>query len=263
MRKLKILFIWLCLGGYLVTVLSFVRGRYDKQVCGAININIIDSLTNRFVTSDDVMKIMLENGGNILGYPRHTINTYELEDLLSGVPFIRNATLYKTADGKLNADIIQRRPVLRVINQRGLSYYLDSEGVILPVTPNYTSRVLVANGYISEPFLAESLKSIFKSEVPETRRNSVIFDLYDLALFIDSSELWKAQITQIHVNNKYEYEMIPRVGAHVIKLGDAYNYVTKFRKLEAFYRYGLNSMGWNNYGEINLKYENQVVCTKR
>ena len=262
MKKLKILFIWLCLAGYLVASLGFVRGRYEEKICETLNINIIDSLKNRFVTPDDVMKILLEND-NILGYPLADINTRELENLLSGVPFIKNATLYKTVDGKLNADIIQRRPVLRVINQRGQSYYMDNEGMILPGSPNYTSRVLVANGYISEPFVVESLKSIFEAEVPESRRNAVIFDLYDLARYIDSSELWRAQITQIYVNSKYEYEMIPRVGAHVIKLGDASNYPTKFRKLEAFYRHGLNNLGWNNYSEINLKYENQVVGTKR
>ena len=260
MRKLKILFVWLCLAAYLVFSLGFVRTRYNEQVCVAINVNITDSAKNKFVTQDDVMKVLLENGVRILGHPQVAINTVDLENLLSEGPFVKKASVYKTVDGTLNADITQRRPVLRVINQRGQSYYLDSEGIILPVSPDYTSRVLVANGHIAEQLNSGSVRSIFEADAG---KNRVFFDLYTLAMFIDSSELWKAQITQIYVNSKFEFEMIPRVGAHVIKLGNASNYEDKFRKLEAFYRYGLNSMGWNRYREINLKYDNQIVCTKR
>jgi cell division protein FtsQ len=241
----------------------FCVGQIQTQVCERISVKIIDSLSNSFVTSGNVMDLLLESGVKILGYPHHTIQTRELEKLLNNEAFIKNAELYKTIDGVLHADILQRKPIMRVINQKGQSYYLDKEGVILPVSANFTSRVLVANGYISEPFLAESNRSIFDAEFPKNKRNEVIYDLYDLAAFIDSSDLWKAQITQIFVNSKYEYEMIPRVGAHVIYLGDISGYETKFKKLKAMYRYGMNSEGWNNYEMINLKYENQVVCTKR
>jgi len=263
MRKLKILTVWLGLMAYFVFMPGFVSDRFNQQVCEKISVNILDSLTNRFVTGDDVLDIILENGSKILGYPLSTIDTRKLEEILEGESFIKKAELYKTVDGTLNADILQRRPLLRVINSRGFSYYLDREGAILPVSDKFTSRVPVANGYISEPFLPGSLQSITDYERPADRRDRVIHDLYDLAVFIAGSELWRAQIAQIYVNSKYEFELIPRVGAHVIYFGDGSGYETKFRKLEALYLYGFNNEGWNNYEIINLKYENQVVCTIR
>ncbi len=36
----------------------------------------------------------------------------------------------------------------------------------------------------------------------------------------------------------------------------------KFRKLKILYNEGLKYEGWNNYEKINLKYKNQVICTK-
>ncbi len=263
MKKLKILLVWVGIVAYIVFALGFVSGEYKKQVYTTIRVKIIDSLENRFVTAEDVTEILLDNGEKLLGYPQHTVNTHELEKLLAEDSFIKSARLYKTVDGALNADIVQRKPILRIINRTGQSYYLDREGMILPLSPNFTSRVPVANGYISEPFNVGSKRSIFEADVPETKRNEVIYDLYALASFIESSNLWRAQITQVYVNNKYEFELIPRVGAHIILLGDASNVEMKFRKLEALYRYGLNNNGWNNYEIINLKYENQVVCTKR
>jgi cell division protein FtsQ len=263
MKKLKILLVWLVITGYLVFSLGFVTDKYADQVCESIKVNIADSLTSGFVTTGDVMGILLGGGEKILGYQHRAINTLELEKLLSNEPFIKKAELYKTADGVLHADILQRKPIIRIISQSGKSYYLDNDGMILPVSPKFTSRVLVANGYIPESFIKEASGSASEVTVPAGKRNSVIYDLYSLAFHISNSDLWNAQITQIYVDSNYEYELIPRVGAHVIRLGDASDYETKFRKLEALYRYGLNNKGWNHYKTIDLKYKNQVVCTKR
>ena len=263
MRILKILITWIGILVYLIFVLSFVSDRLSTTLCEKITVSIKDSLDNSFISRADVMDILLENDNRILGYSLSTINTSKLEEMLIKESFIKEAELYKTVNGVLNVDVIQRKPLLRVINRQGKSYYLDHEGVILPTSGKFTSRVLVANGYISEPFIPESSRSIFDVEIPGGVRNSVIYNLYSLALFIADSELWRAQIAQVYVNGKYEYELIPRVGAHIIHLGDARNLEEKFSKLEALYLLGLNNSGWNNYEIINLKYKNQVVCTKR
>jgi cell division protein FtsQ len=70
-------------------------------------------------------------------------------------------------------------------------------------------------------------------------------------------------VEQIYLNEKGEYELIPRVGAHVVKFGSFENYREKFRNLKAFYKKGLNNVGWNQYLYINLKYDNQIICTKK
>lgn len=263
MRKFQLILMWIGFIAYLIFVLGFVSGRYDEKVCERINVSIIDSLSNRFITSDDILEILLENKSGILGYPLSTINTLELGNLLEKESFIKKANVYKTIDGTLNVDITQRKPIVRIINRQGNSYYLDKDGVILPASEKFTSRVLIANGFISEPFVVESTRSVFDADVNTGDRDAVIYGLFEIASFISDSRLWSAQIAQIYVNSKYELEMIPRVGAHVIYLGNVSDYETKFRKLEALYLYGLNNSGWNNYEIINLKYDNQVVCTKR
>jgi len=53
------------------------------------------------------------------------------------------------------------------------------------------------------------------------------------------------------------------VGAHIIEFGDINAHEEKFDKLYALYSQGLKREGWNKYIRINLKYKEQVVCTKR
>ena len=81
-------------------------------------------------------------------------------------------------------------------------------------------------------------------------------------MYITHDKFLKAQIGQIYVNEFNEFELIPRIGSHVILLGKAEDLDDKFRRLYAFYRFGLNKIGWNKYSVINIKYKNQVVCSK-
>ena len=59
-----------------------------------------------------------------------------------------------------------------------------------------------------------------------------------------------------------DFELIPLVGKQLIILGDANDIKEKFDNLQIFYKQGLSHEGWDKYDTINLKYRNQVVCTK-
>ena len=80
---------------------------------------------------------------------------------------------------------------------------------------------------------------------------------------IESDKFLKAQITGIVFDENNELVVYPRVGGHKIILGEAEDFRNKFEKLKVFYRHGLGKVGWDRYSMINLKYHNQVVCTKR
>ena len=61
----------------------------------------------------------------------------------------------------------------------------------------------------------------------------------------------------------FEIEMIPRIGNHTVVIGNDMFLEEKFNKLSVFYREGLNKKGWDKYSIINLKFKDQVVCTKK
>ncbi|MCC6689974.1 MAG: hypothetical protein IT235_00435, partial [Bacteroidia bacterium] len=96
------------------------------------------------------------------------------------------------------------------------------------------------------------------------RKSTLVDDLFELAKYITADEFWKAQIEQVYVNADNELELIPRVGNQRIILGDITEMDQKFKKLLIFYRQGLNPTGWwNKYSVINLKFKNQIVCTRK
>lgn len=255
---------WVLAIAYIVAALSFVNRRSSVVTCSEINIIIADSLENSFVRKKDVLKAIEKSNSNLIGIPLKMINTHKIEQELSSMQAVKRVEAFTTNNGALNVIVDQRRPMVRIINRYGQGYYIDHEGQILPLSSKYTSHVLVINGNIIEPFEINSSVKVMDwagSEVNE--HTPLICKLYDFASFVTNDEFWNAQITQVYVESPYHIELIPRVGPHTVILGSLDDYKTKLAKLRVFYERALPEEGWNKYKEINLKYRNQIVCTKR
>jgi cell division protein FtsQ len=138
------------------------------------------------------------------------------------------------------------------MNMFDKDFYVDEHGFKLPLSDNFTARVLVANGYIDEPF----------GDKVDTLTTDLAKEIFATAAYIKKDSLWDAQIAQIYINQDREIELIPRVGNHRILLGDADSLDVKFHNLLAFYKKALPMMGWNTYKIINIKYVNQVIGVK-
>lgn len=255
---------WLLVVSYLVVTLAFVNSRSNEVSCSSISIIIADSLDNQFITKMDVMKSLERQYSNLIGIPIRMINTHEIEEHLTSMPALKRVDAYKTVDGKLTISVEQRKPMMRVINRYGQSYYIDNEGEILPLSSKYTSHVLVVNGNIIEPFEIGSKVRVMEWAGDEINEHTpLICRLFDFARYISNDEFWDAQISQVYVNTPTNIELIPRVGPHTVILGSLDGYEKKLEKLKLFYERALPEEGWNKYKEINLKYRNQIVCTKR
>ena len=263
MSKIKIILSWMAVIIYLAVVFGFISENDRNRLCHTIHVNILDSTQTGFIQQDDILKLLNKNKIEVKGRLVSEINLKKLENLLDNQGTIKNAEVYCTNSGTLNIDILQRRPLVRIIDKAGKSYYLDAEGTIIPLSEKYSPLVLIANGNISEPFNPDKANNIWQVKKDNlTNSQKTIYELFELVQFISSNEFWNAQIEQVYVDDKLEFEIIPRVGPHIIILGTIENYKGKFDKLMTFYKEGLSKVGWNTYLTINLKYKNQIVCTK-
>ncbi len=226
---------------YLLVAFFLFSNRNDNEVCKEVIINIQDSVKTPFLKLQDVKNTLARNRIQPVGKPLHEIDTYDISEKLEENAIIRRANCYKTPNGTLRIDIYQRNPILRVMGTSG-NYYIDDEGLIMPVSYNFTAHLPVASGQVTK----------------EQASNS----LYEFALFLKENRFWRYQIEQIHLLPNGEVELIPKVGDHIIQLGDFTNYEKKLDNLMTFYKKGLSKKGWNVYKTINLKYENQVICSK-
>ena len=236
--------------GGLIVLMSFIEVKKSEIVCKDVKVFIPGN--QYFIDRQEVDKILQVNNLPLIGRRMESINIHDLENKLKANPFIEFAKVYTDMDGVINVEISQRQPVLRLINRFDQDFYVDQHGLKIPLSSNFTARVLVANGYIDE---------LFANQV-DTLHTPIAQELFKTANYIRKDSLWDAQIAQIYVNKDHEIELIPRVGNQRILLGDADSLDNKFHNLLVFYKKALPQVGWDTYKTINIKYANQVVGIK-
>ncbi|MBB6269588.1 cell division protein FtsQ [Pedobacter cryoconitis] len=243
-------FAWIvCLGG-IVTLMSFVSVK--KNTVTVTNIKILIPGADNFIEREEIDAILKQNEGKLIGRKLEQINLHAIEEKIKSNPYIALATVYADMEGVIHIEISQRQPLLRIISSSGQDFYIDKNGLKMPVSPNFTANVVVANGHILEHF----------SGKVDTLITKMASDLYKTALFLKKDTLWDSQIEQIFVNDKDDIELIPRVGNQRIILGNADSLQTKMTNLLTFYKEAMPKVGWDTYKTINIKYTNQVVCEK-
>lgn len=264
-RKILVTVLWIITIAGLASSLAFVSRSERGIVAKSLNINIQNNEENFFLSEHDVRAFFKERNDPLLSSSYENINIPELEKALNSHPAIENAEVSADINGEIKVDILQRTPVLRIINKNGESYYIDSQSKLMPLNQNYSARVIVASGEIMEPFSGR-----YEFSVDQIRKNksfkelSFLDDLLDVSTYIDRDSSLAPLIHQIYVNKDKEMELFPAIGNHKIIFGDASNISEKFNKLKLFYTQGLSkSDSWTKYSVINLKFKNLVVCTKR
>jgi cell division protein FtsQ len=261
MKKAINMILWTGMISYLFIALGFTADKRAEVLCSKIRVVITDSTSAQFFDRRDVEKVLRLGHQKIRGIPIEEINTNKVEELFSKNPYIKKIEVYTTLDGIMNVRVRQRTPVVRVIASNGAGYYLDEDGYIMPSSRKFSPYLLVANGSF---FVGDQFRRVAcLDSIPDKKFYRPWFELLELADFINDDSFWSAQIVQLYLNSNQDFEIIPRVGAHQIILGKAEGYETKFSNLEILYDEGLKKEGWNNYQKIDLRFKNQVICTKR
>ncbi len=94
-------------------------------------------------------------------------------------------------------------------------------------------------------------------------------DLCGLLEFVSQVQrdnFWRAEIVQICASatsyGALSLTLVPRSGDFRIELGETDEAEHKLERLMSFYRSAMASLGWEQWSKIDLRYNNQVVCTQ-
>jgi cell division protein FtsQ len=260
MKKLISIAGWIVILTGLFILLGFVEARHKKLKCCQFNVFVDYDKAEPLLHAEEMKSWIIGNMDSLQGKSMATIDTEGIKEILLTNPCIRTANVYTSIQGDLNVKIKQRKPILRIIDRQNHSCYIDQDGVLFPTREGFSSRARVASGQIGDKEVDLSRLPIDADTLPPS---SVYYKLLMMARYLQSHPLMRAQIDQIYVNENREFELIPKLGKHVILFGGIEDMENKFFKLEAFYKDGIKKAGWNKYDKINLKFKDQIVCSKR
>ena len=249
---------WLGLVLGLLVVMGFVNHNRKEAKCIGLHINIDHTQGLFFIDEDDVRTHIYEVSGDFIGQPIKSINISDLELDVSAINAVEKAEVFTDLKGNVTIEIIQRNPIARVFMANGKSGYIDEDGKWMNLSKKFTARVIVINGFL--PKWNGDINITNNLEFSDINSWSQV---YLLTQTIRSDEFLNAQFEQIYVDDNGDFVLIPRVGRHSILLGNVEQLERKFEKLKLFYTEGISKVDWNKYKQIDLRYKDQIVCTKR
>ncbi|WP_339754442.1 hypothetical protein [uncultured Winogradskyella sp.] len=232
---IKIIGLLIIVGG----LFAFSNQRNNARKISESNIKFLGE-NKLFITDATVSKLLIQNLQPVTEQPKDIIDLNELEIALNSNSMIKRAEVFMSIDGELSAEIEQKRPIARV--NTNASYYIDDEGSFMPLSSNYSARVPLVTGNIKK----NKLKTVFQ-----------------FAKTVEEDEFLKKHVIEIRQNDNETIDFKIRKSDFTVHLGTLENLKKKINNFKAFYQKAMKDKILDSYKVINLKFDKQVICTKK
>jgi len=194
-----------------------------------------------FITHETVNKLLIEKNQSVQKLQKVTVDLNKLENSLDHYSLIEKSEVFISIDGVLKAFVKQKSPIARVFNENG-SFYFDYQGNKMPLSENFTARVPLVSGAIND----ENSK-----------------DLIELFRIIYDDDFLKKNIIGIEILPTGAIMMSNRNYSYKIDFGRTINVESKLKNYKAFFQKAEADRSLIRYKKINLRFTQQVVCTKK
>ena len=249
-RKIIFLALTLTACSGLVVLLVAAIGKRNHEVCKDYVITIQGADKNLFINEKDIKKLLNSGlNGKIKGEPIADFNLRKLEQLIKGNAWVKNANLYFDNREVLHISVDEKEPIARIFTTAGKSFYIDNESEKMPLSDMKSARVPVFTNFPDKKVLS-------------AKDSILLNDVRGTASFILNDSFWMAQTEQIDITEDRNFEMIPTIGDHIVKLGKGDNISKKFRRLLIFYQQVLSKTSFDKFNTVDVQYSGQVIGSK-
>lgn len=234
-------------GVFLITLIAAAHKQSSSPISGLI-VSLNDDEEFSFLQKRDIEQLLLKNKQLDLATTRiDQLDLKKMEQRTRTHPWVASANLFVDGKRRLQVDVQQRTPVVRIFDNSGGSYYMDAGMHRMPSVSGYN--------YPSPVF----------TNVPRGVKDSLNSGLFKkiitLGGLIGADSFWRAQITQVEVQADQTFVLISLLGNQRILFGDTVNATKKLRYLFDFYQQVSKKIGWDKYEVLDLRFNNQIVAT--
>lgn len=257
-KKILKIALWVITGAALIVLFVFARKWYMETPLKGISFQLERSHWDGFVQKDSVIAYAkaicdMEHNASI-----STVDMMKIQKMLDANPWIERASAYIGLNNTLMIQAKEFEPVLRVYNHNKRSVYVTRNGVIFPSSPHYSPRVIIANGNYDFP--TPSKNSVVTDS---TYAKTGIGEALNIAIAIEKDTFLTCCVGQIYRDENNEYELaVNNLPAKVI-LGNIEELNDKLTRLAILLEKYNGTEELKPYKILNLKYKNQIVCTKQ
>ena len=242
--------VWMLIGIATIVLFGAALQLKNNKSCAGVKVEITGVEEHLFIDEKDVLQI-INDGFHVMSKEIGDIDLRSIELALKQTPWVKHAELFFDNQQILQVKLVERQPIARVFTVQNNSFYVDSTGLRLPLSEKLSAKVPMFTNFPSNnTHLAKPDSTLLQQVVA-------------MGKYIVTDSFFNAQIAQIDINTRGNFELIPTIGNHVVLFGSATQIEQKFGRLFTFYKKAWLQNGWNTYEKLDLQYNNQVVATKK
>lgn len=240
---------WLVLLAVLTGItLTAARFQADALIAGVEAEVMLLEKGNNLILPEEFVEMVTKKFGPMKGLPIDMVDMRSIEEYLMTNPYVRQVDVYLGANGNLVLNLHQRMPLMRVVDNSGKHWYVDTDTVMMPVSRHFTARVPLVNG-----------------DFPATTdvKKWPVDDLFRITNLLQEDEFMGSLIDQIYVESTDKIWLVPRLGPSRILIGGTDELEDKADRIQRLYKKALPSTGWDTYIYIDTRFAGQIVAKKR
>lgn len=225
--------------GLVLFLFAFTSKRNESRKIVKTDVQFVGE-NSLLVTTEIVNKLLIDKSEQGKSIDKDKLDLNTLEKSINKHDMIEKSEVFLSIEGTLKAVVTQRTPIARFIGE-DTSFYIDSKGNRMPLSNIYAARV---------PLISGQLTSENQQEIAALLR------------IIYADDFLKKNITGMRIENDGDVILGTRNYDYDIMFGKTINMEAKFNNYKAFYQKAVSDSSINYYKKINLKFTQQVVCTK-
>lgn len=212
-----------------------LKNNSDKLIFNEKNIQFS---SNNFINNDSIKINLLDNYKSLDSLNADIETVYEIEQIITRIPFVKKANVYMTVNSELNIRVQEKKPVLNLYNS---DYLLSENGQLIPKIDSLNIDLISFFGEI-DPTMYTNLSNLSK--------------------MIIKDDFLKDHIKYIYSDSLSFYLSVNRFNYN-IELGSLENISEKLINYKAFIASIMDDEILNKYSHLNLKFNKQVIAQKK
>jgi cell division protein FtsQ len=247
-QKIVFRIIWsIAAAGLIVLFVISWKAKSEKQLT-YIQVELVGESAQALFMDEISIRVILNEQGVQVGMPIEKINLTQLEKFIEKTEWVKNAEFFINNKLILEVKIEQRIPIARIFTASGASFYIDNEGLRLPLKQLTVLNLPVFTGFPTEqPKLSKPDSILLK-------------DVLFFAKTIQKDSFFMAQVAQVNIEPNGTFQMVPTLGDHLVLLGTVDQLEDKLNRLFTFYKKVWLGSGVNAYQYIDCRFNHQVVA---
>ena len=243
--------LWSIAGAALIVLFVVAWKAKEEKKCSSIQIELVGETTAAlFMDEKEILQIIHEQGVNV-GLSIGDVNLNTLEKYLETIRWVKHVELFLDNAQVLQVKIEQRIPIARIFTASGNSFYIDKEGLQLPLKQLTVLRLPVFTNFPSDQEKLSKPDSL------------LLNDILHFTKAVATDSFFMAQTSQVNIAVNGDFELIPTVGDHLVLIGSVDNIEDKLNRLYTFYKKVWVQSGLNAYQVIDCRFDNQIVALKK